>query len=114
MTTGAATGSSIRAKLLRGLADPSRLSVLESLLDGPKCVTEITDLTGLSQPNVSNHLACLRECGLVARQQQGRFAYYSVANESVKRLLASVVDVLELVGDSIEACPNYQEEPTDA
>lgn len=114
MTIPLATRTSVRAKLLRGLADPSRLSVLESLLDGPKCVTEITALTGLSQPNVSNHLACLRDCGLVSRQQQGRFVYYSILDESVRRLLASVGDVLEKVGESIEACPNYLEESADA
>ena len=114
MTTRAITRISVRAKLLRGLADPSRLSVLESLFDGPKCVTEIIGLTGLSQPNASNHLACLRECGLVARQQQGRFVYYRITSESVIRLLASVGEVLEIVGESIEACLNYLEEPADA
>jgi len=114
MATFAATQTPVRAKLLRGLADPSRLSVLESLLDGSKCVTEIIGRTSLSQPNVSNHLACLRECGLVARQQQGRFVYYSISNERVRRLLASVGDLLELVGGSIEACPNYLEERADA
>ena len=54
-----------KAKLFRGLADLSRLKILEVLRTGSKCVSELVTLTGLSQPNVSAHLSCLAECGLV-------------------------------------------------
>ena len=53
-----------RAKLFRGLADSSRLAILESLRSGALSVSEIVAVTGLSQPNASNHLRCLSECGL--------------------------------------------------
>ena len=49
-----------KAKLMRGFSDPSRLSILEILVDGPRRVSEIVMATGLSQPNVSTHLSCLR------------------------------------------------------
>ena len=62
----------LKAKLFNGLADPSRLSILEALRGGPLSVGEIVRQTGLSQPNVSNHLSCLHDCGLVARRQEGR------------------------------------------
>ena len=67
----------IRARVSRGLGDPSRLAVLESLRDGPRCVTDLVTETGLSQPNVSGHLALLRELGLAQAERRGRFAYYA-------------------------------------
>jgi DNA-binding transcriptional ArsR family regulator len=99
----------VKAKLFRGLADRSRLAVLECLRDGPKCVSEITFATGLSQPNVSGHLACLRDCGLVERQQQGRFAYYRLAGPHVNRILAEAEALLAAVGSLVEECPRYEE-----
>lgn len=53
----------LKAKLFRGFADPSRLSILEALRDGSLSVGEIATATALSQPNVSNHLSCLLDCG---------------------------------------------------
>jgi DNA-binding transcriptional ArsR family regulator len=64
---------SVKAKLFRGLADLSRLRVLESLRGGPRCVSEVIQATGLSQPNTSAHLTCLWECGLVNKERRGRF-----------------------------------------
>jgi DNA-binding transcriptional ArsR family regulator len=52
----------LQAKLFRGFADPSRLSVLVALRNGPLTVGEIVEATGLSQSNASNHLGCLRDC----------------------------------------------------
>jgi DNA-binding transcriptional ArsR family regulator len=86
-----------KAKIFRALGDPSRLAVLEALRDGPKCVSDLVALTGLSQPNVSGHLAFLRECGLVAREQRGRFAYYSVEAREVEAILLSADVLLNLV-----------------
>ena len=62
----------LQAKLFRGFGDPSRLGILQALRSAPLTVSEITRQTGLSQPNVSNHLACLRDCGLVSSDQRGR------------------------------------------
>ena len=62
-----ALGLSVKAKLFNGFADPSRLSILEALRSGPLTVTDIVTTTGLSQSNVSNHLSCLRDCGLVSK-----------------------------------------------
>jgi DNA-binding transcriptional ArsR family regulator len=83
----------MKAKLFRALGDRSRLGVLEVLRDSSKCVSEIVETTGLSQPNVSGHLAFLRDCGLVKREQRGRFAYYSLRGSNVEAILAAA-DVL--------------------
>lgn len=97
-----------KAKLFRGLGDPSRLSVIESLRDGPKCVSDIVAMTGLSQPGVSTHLACLRDCGLVERQAQGRFAFYRIASDEVRAILESAETVLMDVCQLVDDCENYQ------
>ena len=55
----------LKAKLFRGLADPSRLSILEALSEGPLTVNTIVERTGLSRTNISNHLRCLSDCDLV-------------------------------------------------
>src|SRR5574341_2580960 len=77
----------LKAKLFRGLADPSRLAVLEALRDGRRCVSDLVRLTGFSQPNVSAHLACLQDCGLVNRTRQGRFVFYEMAHKDAVVIL---------------------------
>ena len=55
----------------------------------PVIAVFLVAMTGLSQPNVSGHLSFLRDCGLVKREQRGRFAYYSVAEAEVELILAA-------------------------
>ncbi|MEQ9398925.1 MAG: metalloregulator ArsR/SmtB family transcription factor [Longimicrobiales bacterium] len=97
-----------KAKLFRGFADPSRLSILESLREGPRSVSDVVEVTGLSQPNTSNHLACLLDCDLVEREQRGRFAYYRLSDDRVEALLASVDELLESVTRGVYVCPRYE------
>ena len=112
-TTAAITSLAVRAKLFRGLSDGSRLSILDSLRTGRRNVGDIVDATGLSQPNVSNHLACLFDCGLVAREQRGRFMFYSLSDERVGELLKAAEDLLSEVAQGVDACGRY-EVPEDA
>ena len=77
----------LKAKLFRGFADPSRLAILEALRSTPLNVGEIVEATGLSQSNISNHLGCLRDCGLVVSEQRGRFTYYRLADDRIDSLL---------------------------
>ncbi len=76
LLTAQAQSTSLRAKLFRGGADPSRLAILEVLRTGSRTVGEIVEATGLTQSNASNHLGCLRDCGLVAATQQGKYVSY--------------------------------------
>ena len=98
---------SLKAKLFNGFADPSRLSILEALRAGPLSVSQIVETTGLSQPNVSNHLSCLRDCGLVRREQRGRFVYYQLSDERIARLLGLAEEVLRDVAKGVYECVNY-------
>jgi DNA-binding transcriptional ArsR family regulator len=103
-TTQAVT---LKAKLFYGFSDTSRLSILEALREQPLNVTEIVQKTGLSQSNVSNHLGCLRDCGLVSREQQGRFALYSLSDPRIADLLALADGVLADVAQGVYECTRY-------
>ncbi len=77
------------ADTLRVLADPARLRLLSLIAaqpDSQGCVCDLTEPVGLSQPTVSHHLKKLADAGLVEREQRGRWAYYSIAEEAMERL----------------------------
>lgn len=99
----------LRAKVFRGLADPARLSILAALASGRRSVGEIVEETELSQPNVSAHLACLFECGLLKREREGRFVYYELSGAEVRALIAATDRVLRRSAAEIAACVNYDE-----
>ncbi len=98
-----------RAKLLRGFADTSRLTILDALAKSPFVVQELVAHTGLTQPNISNHLRCLLECGLVASDRDGRFVRYRISNSRITTLLSDVDALLDVVAEGVEACDNYRE-----
>lgn len=97
----------LQAKLFRGFSDPSRLAILESLREGPLIVREIVQATGLTQSNVSNHLGCLRDCGLVTAEQRGRFVYYRLSDERVGQLLHIASELLADVARDVYECTRY-------
>ena len=98
----------LQAKLFRGFSDPSRLSILEVLQDGPLPVNEIVEATGLSQSNVSNHLGCLRDCGLVICEQRGRYSYYQLSDPRVEELLSLADQLLADTAKGIYECTRYE------
>jgi ArsR family transcriptional regulator, cadmium/lead-responsive transcriptional repressor len=97
----------IQAKLFRGFSDPSRLSILDALHNGALTVGEIVAATGLTQSNVSNHLACLRDCGLVVAEQKGRFVSYELSDPRVGQLLTLADELLADVAKGIYECTRY-------
>lgn len=106
-TTTTKQALTLKAKLYRGFADGSRLSILEALRDDTLSVSEIVEATRLSQSNVSNHLACLLDCGLVSREQEGRYVYYQLSDPRVADLLELADIVLGDVAASVYACTRY-------
>lgn len=97
----------LKAKLFRGFSDPSRLSILEALRAGPLTVTELVEATGLNQSNASNHLGCLRDCGLVSREQQGRYVRYQLSDTRVATLLRLSNELLADVAKGVYECTRY-------
>ena len=71
----------------KALADPTRCEILLCLLEGPHYPTELAEHLGLTKANVSNHLACLRGCGLVVATQEGRRVRYDLADPRLAHAL---------------------------
>lgn len=101
---------SLKAKFFRGLADPSRLAIIEALRQGEQTVSQVVEATGLSQPNASGHLACLKDCGLVSSRQQGRFVYYALADRRIEVMLGTVESMLADVATRMYECTRYTDE----
>ncbi|NOZ50810.1 MAG: helix-turn-helix transcriptional regulator [Chloroflexi bacterium] len=101
------TGLAVKAKFFRGFSDPSRLGIIEALRDGPHTVGEIVEVTGLSQSNVSNHLGCLRGCGLVVAERQGRYMTYYLSDDRVGDILALAESLLADVARGVYECTRY-------
>ena len=81
-------------RLGRALADETRRRILVELLDGPAYPAELAGRLGLGKANTSNHLTCLRGCGLVVAEPEGRRVRYEIADQRLAdglRMLADVV-----------------------
>ena len=82
-------------QLLKALADPIRIQVVEALGGGERCVCELTAELGLAQSKLSFHLKVLREAGLIEAREQGRWIYYRLRSEALQDLqhwLAGLAD----------------------
>lgn len=98
----------VKAKFFRGLSDESRLLILETLKNGPKTVGDLVQLTNLTQPNISNHLSCLKRCGLVTSVQTGRFVTYSLSRTEIHTLLDTADDLLNMCSGQINECDSIE------
>jgi ArsR family transcriptional regulator, cadmium/lead-responsive transcriptional repressor len=98
----------LAAKLFRGFGDQMRLAILAELAQaGELRVTDLVASLGGSQSNMSGHMACLKDCGLVVDRPEGRQVFYRIAADEVVGVLRSAEDLLGLSGEQIELCPNY-------
>ncbi|MBD2772107.1 ArsR/SmtB family transcription factor [Iningainema tapete] len=97
----------LKAKLFRGFSDTSRLAILDALRSGSLTVTEIATVTGLSQSNASNHLGCLRDCGLVRSEQEGRYVRYQLSDPRVGTILHLSDQILADVAKGVYECTRY-------
>lgn len=95
------------AVLFRGLADPTRLSILAQLAAGERRVVDLTKALDLAQGTVSGHLACLRDCGLIVGRAEGRAMFYSLAHHELLDLLGAAEQLLALTGEAVALCPNF-------
>jgi DNA-binding transcriptional ArsR family regulator len=79
------------------LADPTRRRVLVHLIDGPAYPAEMAEEFATSRANLSNHLTCLRECGLVTATAEGRRVRYDLADQRLAEALR-ILAALDLPG----------------
>jgi ArsR family transcriptional regulator len=83
----------LHAHVCKGLADPKRLLIIDALRHGEVTVTELVDALEIPQANVSQHLAVLRDKGLVSSRRDGQWAYYSLTSPKI----IQAVDLLRQV-----------------
>lgn len=106
-TTQSLPAALAAARMFRGFADPTRVAILMQLLPGERRVTDLVEAVGGSQSNVSGHLACLKECGLVVdRPGERRQVFYRLAGPEVTDLLSAAERLLVANGAAIELCRN--------
>jgi DNA-binding transcriptional ArsR family regulator len=80
-------------RLGRAMADPTRSRILLTLLGGAGYPAQLARDLGLTRTNVSNHLSCLRGCGIVIAEPEGRQTRYTIADPHVAVALTALVDV---------------------
>ncbi len=94
-------------RLGRALADSTRSRILLSLLENPGYPAQLAHDLDLTRTNVSNHLACLRGCGIVVAVPEGRKTRYEIADPHLTQALSSLVDVVLAVDDG-ETCTSSE------
>ncbi len=96
--------SEVLATFFQGLADPTRVRILELLAERPRTVSELQGDLDLSQGRVSSHLACLRWCGYVVATVDGRFNRYQLVDPRVREILAVAESIVRDNEDRLTSC----------
>jgi ArsR family transcriptional regulator len=91
--------------LLKALADPLRLQVIEALSGGERCVCDLASALELGQSKLSFHLKVLKQAGLLADRQQGRWIYYSLQAEAIGALALWLNDLGANCRKPASPCP---------
>ncbi|MEZ0493863.1 ArsR/SmtB family transcription factor [Kineococcus sp. TBRC 1896] len=89
----------VLARFGHALSDPTRTRLLLALREAPGYPAELADLLGVSRQSLSNHLACLRGCGLVVSVPQGRRVRYEIADARLSHALGDLLGVVLAVGE---------------
>jgi ArsR family transcriptional regulator, cadmium/lead-responsive transcriptional repressor len=93
----------VLARFGHALSDPTRARVLLALREAPAYPADLADLIGVSRQALSNHLACLRGCGLVVAVPDGRRSRYELADRRLAHALGDLLGVVLAVDPA--ACP---------
>lgn len=91
MTQGLAE---FKIRFLRGLADNTRLKIIESLEDRERTVSQLVEEVGSSQSNISAHLRLLKSTGIVKSRNEGKYVYYSLRDHTIREFLCKLEEML--------------------
>jgi len=94
-----------RIELLKVIAHPIRIKILEELTKGVKCVSDLTEFLKVSQPNISQHLALLRNCRIIDYYVDGRLKCYFLVDPIIPDLLELLKKNYRESLPSPECCP---------
>ena len=89
-----ADSDEILMKFFRGLADPTRLRIVEALLEKEINVSELVKIIGVPQANISNHLACLKWCGYISARKQGTNVHYRITDDRIRQIVTLAREVI--------------------
>ncbi|GIL30922.1 ArsR/SmtB family transcription factor [Actinocatenispora comari] len=101
------THGQVLARFGHGLSDPIRARLLLALRDAPGYPAELAERLGTSRQNLSNHLACLRGCGLVVAVPEGRRSRYELADPKLGHALGDLLGVVLAVDPA--TCPDSEQ-----
>ncbi|WP_433261909.1 ArsR/SmtB family transcription factor [Micromonospora vinacea] len=102
------THGQVLSRFGHALSDPLRARLLLALREGPSYPADLADLLGTSRQNLSNHLACLRGCGLVVAVPEGRRSRYELAEPRLAHALGDLLGLVLAVDPA--ACPTAESE----
>ncbi|WP_432489670.1 ArsR/SmtB family transcription factor [Kineococcus sp. SYSU DK018] len=103
------THAEVLARFGHALSDSTRCRLLLALREAPAHPTDLAELLGVSRQLVSNHLACLRGCGLVVAMPQGRRMRYELADARLHHALGDLLGVVLAIDPSVCSVPSRQE-----
>ena len=84
-----------RAEIIKAMAHPTRLLIIEELEKNERCVGELTDMVGADTSTVSKHLLVLKNAGLIEDEKRGQMVYYSLKCSCIPRFLSCLESVLK-------------------
>ncbi|NMH68351.1 helix-turn-helix transcriptional regulator [Bacillus sp. RO3] len=96
-----------KVKFLQGFGHKLRIQILESIKEEEKTVSQIVHELEGSQSSISQHISCLKGCGLIVGRQEGKYIYYSLRNQKVRDLLTMFDVVFEEVQKDVDPCHNH-------
>jgi ArsR family transcriptional regulator, cadmium/lead-responsive transcriptional repressor len=94
----------VLAAFFQALADPTRVRILELLAERPMTVSELVAALGVAQGRVSSHLTCLRWCGYVRAEVEGRFNRYSLIDDRIRQIIRLGESIVLDNADRLTSC----------
>jgi DNA-binding transcriptional ArsR family regulator len=94
----------VLATFFQALADPTRVRILELLAECPMTVSDLVARLGLAQGRVSSHLTCLRWCGCVRAEVDGRFNRYTLIDDRIRQIVQLGESIVIDNADRLTSC----------
>jgi len=104
-----AASDEIVMKFFRGLGDPTRLRIVEALLEKERNVSELIKMMGVPQANISNHLACLKWCGYITSRKERTSVYYQITDERVRKIIGLARAIVADHAENLYACTRIKD-----